>query len=53
VALLTAFIADRFVQGQQETEVKEDEILVELREIWVRLEQLESTGGPGLAKSGA
>lgn len=53
VALLTAFIADRFIQGQQETEAKEDEILDELREIRVRLEQLESTGSRNLAKSGA
>jgi len=53
VALLTAFIADRFIQGQQEAEAKEDEILAELREIRIRLEQLESTGGRDLAKSGA
>jgi voltage-gated potassium channel len=39
VALLTAFIADRFIHGQ---EVKEDRILAELREIRERLERLES-----------
>jgi voltage-gated potassium channel len=38
VALLTAFIADRFIAGQ---EAKEDQILNELREIRARLEQLE------------
>jgi voltage-gated potassium channel len=38
VALLTAFIADRFIHGQ---EVKEDRILTELREIRERLERLE------------
>ena len=38
VALLTAFIADRFIHGQ---EVKEDRILTELREIRARLERLE------------
>lgn len=39
VALLTAFIADRFIHGQ---EVKEDRILAELREIRERLERIES-----------
>ncbi len=44
VALLTAFIADRFVQGQREVGAKEDLILTELQEIRLRLENLESTG---------
>jgi voltage-gated potassium channel len=39
VALLTAFIADRFIAGQ---EAKEDQILAELREIRAKLERLES-----------
>jgi voltage-gated potassium channel len=39
VALLTAFIADRFIAGQ---EAKEDLILTELREIRARLERLEA-----------
>lgn len=39
VALLTAFIADRFIAGQ---EAKEDQILAELREIRARLEQIEA-----------
>lgn len=39
VALLTAFIADRFIAGQ---EAKEDQILAELREIKARLERIES-----------
>jgi voltage-gated potassium channel len=38
VALLTAFIADRFIAGQ---EAKEDQILTELREIRAKLERLE------------
>jgi voltage-gated potassium channel len=42
VALLTAFIADRFIQGQREVGAKEDLILVELREIRLRLEGLEA-----------
>jgi voltage-gated potassium channel len=42
VALLTAFIADRFVQGQREAGAKEDLILGELREIRLRLENLEA-----------
>jgi len=41
VALLTAFIADRFIQGQREAEAKEDRVLAELREIRARLERLE------------
>lgn len=44
VALLTAFIADRFIQGQRETEAKEDLILSELREIRTRVERLEQPG---------
>ena len=39
VALLTAFIADRFIAGQ---EAKEDLILAELREIRAKLERLEA-----------
>jgi voltage-gated potassium channel len=39
VALLTAFIADRFIKGQEE---KEDRVLAELREIRERLERLEA-----------
>ncbi len=39
IALLTAFIADRFIAGQ---EAKEDQILAELREIRARLERLEA-----------
>ncbi|HVY96197.1 MAG TPA: potassium channel family protein [Solirubrobacterales bacterium] len=39
VALVTAFIADRFVASQKETE---DQILTELREIRARLERLEA-----------
>lgn len=39
VALLTAFVADRFVAGQKRTE---EQILTELREIRARLEQLEA-----------
>ena len=42
VALLTAFIADRFIQGQKEVGTKEDLILSELREIRLRLESLEA-----------
>jgi voltage-gated potassium channel len=41
VALLTAFIADRFVQGQREVGTKEDLILTELRKIRERLDDLE------------
>jgi voltage-gated potassium channel len=39
VALFTAFIADRFIVGQ---EAKEDQILAELREIREKLERLEA-----------
>lgn len=42
VALLTAFIADRFIQEQREVGGKEDVILGELREIRLRLENLET-----------
>lgn len=42
VALLTAFIADRFVHQQKEVSAKEDQILSELREIRDRLESLET-----------
>lgn len=42
VAMLTAFIADRFIQGQKETQAKEDEILAQLRAITRRLDELES-----------
>jgi voltage-gated potassium channel len=41
VALLTAFIADRFINVQAETEAKEDLILAELRRISARLDALE------------
>jgi hypothetical protein len=41
VALLTAFIADRFINVQAGTEAKEDLILAELRSISDRLEVLE------------
>lgn len=41
VALLTAFIADRFVSEQKTTESKEDQILDELRQINERLVGLE------------
>jgi voltage-gated potassium channel len=42
VALLTAFVADRFINEQQTTEAKEDQILDELRQIRERLDQLET-----------
>jgi voltage-gated potassium channel len=42
VALLTAFIADRFIQDQREVGAKEDLILGELQEIRLRLENLEA-----------
>lgn len=41
VALLTAFIADRFIVTQEATTGKQDEILAELREIREKLERLE------------
>jgi voltage-gated potassium channel len=41
VALLTAFIADRFINLTGETEAKEDLILAELRAISARLDRLE------------
>lgn len=41
VALLTAFVADRFISEQKVTESKEDEILDELRKINERLDSLE------------
>jgi voltage-gated potassium channel len=44
VALLTAFIADRFINVQAETEAKEDLILAELRSISARLDVLEVAG---------
>ncbi len=44
VALLTAFIADRFINVQAETEAKEDLILAELRQISARLDALEGIG---------
>jgi len=47
VALLTAFIADRFINVSAETEAKEDLILAELRAINTRLDELELRGrGP-------
>lgn len=42
VALVTAFIADRFVASQKETE---EQILTELREIRAKLERLEAREG--------
>lgn len=44
VALLTAFIADRFISEQKATESKEDQILAELRRIDRRLDRLEGLG---------
>jgi voltage-gated potassium channel len=41
VALLTAFIADRFIVTQEATGSKQDEILTELKEIREKLERLE------------
>jgi voltage-gated potassium channel len=41
VALLTAFIADRFIHQQQASGEKEDRILAELRRIGSRLDDLE------------
>jgi voltage-gated potassium channel len=45
VALLTAFIADRFVNVQAQTEHKEDQILAELRAIRTRLDAIEGVDG--------
>jgi len=42
VALLTAWVADRFINIQMEAEDKEDQILVELRAIRARLDALEA-----------
>ncbi|MGD9734188.1 MAG: potassium channel family protein [Solirubrobacterales bacterium] len=47
VALLTAFIADRFISAEEVAEEKEDLILAELRAINARLERLEAGGGTG------
>jgi voltage-gated potassium channel len=47
VALLTAFIADRFINLGVETEAKEDLILAELRAINARLDELERRGRDG------
>lgn len=41
VALLTAFVADRFINASTATEAKEDLILAELRSISARLDHLE------------
>jgi voltage-gated potassium channel len=46
VALLTAFIADRFINVSTAAEAKEDLILAELRAINSRLERLERGLGP-------
>jgi len=46
VALLTAWVADRFINIQMETEDKEDRILAELRAIRVRLDALETERPP-------
>ncbi|MBS1846241.1 MAG: ion transporter [Actinobacteria bacterium] len=43
VALLTAFIADRFINLSVETEAKEDQILAELQAISARLDNLEAS----------
>ncbi|HZA58635.1 MAG TPA: potassium channel family protein [Solirubrobacterales bacterium] len=44
VALLTAFVADRFIQREvEEVEEREDQVLGELREIRERLDRLEQT----------
>lgn len=45
VALLTAFIADRFINQSKATEAKEDQILGELRAIRLRLDALEGIDG--------
>lgn len=45
VALLTAFIADRFIHQQQASGEKEDRILAELEEIKQRLVELEASEG--------
>jgi voltage-gated potassium channel len=45
VALLTAFIADRFVHQQRAVASKEDQILKELQEIRTRLDHLQSPEG--------
>lgn len=42
VALLTAFIADRFITAEEVAEEKDDLILAELRAIRARLDQLEA-----------
>lgn len=42
VALLTAWVADRFINIQMEAEDKEDRILAELRVIRTRLDELEA-----------
>jgi voltage-gated potassium channel len=42
VALLTAFIADRFINAEVEASAKEDQVLAELRAIRARLDQLEA-----------
>jgi voltage-gated potassium channel len=47
VALLTAFIADRFINVSVESEAKEDLILAELRAINARLDDLELRGRSG------
>ncbi len=46
VALLTAFIADRFISEQKTAENKEEQILAELRRINRRLDSLEGVGTP-------
>ena len=44
VALLTAFIADRFISAEEVAEEKDDLILAELRTISARLDRLEAGG---------
>jgi voltage-gated potassium channel len=51
VALLTAFIADRFINVSESAEAKEDLILAELRSINARLEKLERGIGPASESS--
>jgi voltage-gated potassium channel len=42
VALLTAFVAERFIRGAEEVEEREDQVLAELRQIRERLDRIES-----------
>jgi voltage-gated potassium channel len=51
VALLTAFIADRFINVSAAAEAKEDLILAELKEISARLDALDAPGQPSPTKA--